>query len=166
MSADEWGEVELEVPPIPVDVADSTVSTAEKDDPAWWAVFLDLFSKGASVTLAARGAGVDRTTPYLARRTSERFAAMWTAAEEASTQALEDVARQRAVKQSDVLLIFLLKARRPEVYRENHKVELTGASGGPIQTQVVPEGLSDHERAALRQAIDAELARRGAEVEG
>jgi hypothetical protein len=38
-------------------------------------------------------------------------------------------------KQSDTLLIFLLKGAMPEKYRERY--EHTGAKGGPVQVQVV-----------------------------
>src|SRR5207253_2000949 len=42
---------------------------------------------------------------------------------------LEAVAIKRAHDGSDVLLIFLLKARRPDVYRDNHRVEHTERRG-------------------------------------
>jgi hypothetical protein len=34
---------------------------------------------------------------------------------------------------SDTLLIFLLKGKRPTVYRDNWKGELTGEGGGPVE---------------------------------
>lgn len=49
-------------------------------------------------------------------------------------------------KYSDTLAIFLLKAHAPEKYRENTRMELTGANGGPVQ-------ISDTERAARISAI-------------
>ena len=49
-------------------------------------------------------------------------------------------------KYSDTLAIFLLKAHRPEKYRENSRMELTGANGGPLQ-------ISNTERAAKIAAI-------------
>ena len=67
---------------------------------------------------------------------------------------------------SDLLLIFLLKARRPTVYRENARLELTGVGGGPIATTQVLDGLNDHERASLRRAIDEQLAAEAAPAEG
>lgn len=165
----EWGEVEPDVPPIPVLDSDASSSTASTDStgpwPSWAQTFLDLFATSGNVMLSARGAGVNRTTPYLLRKNNEAFAAAWEEADEAATQTLEAEAWKRARGGSDRLLLFLLQARRPQVYRTNARVELAGDGGGPIQ-MVVPEGLNDHERAALRQAIDAELARRGAEVEG
>lgn len=160
--ADEWGVPEPDVPAIPDDRTEPTPIPAW---PKWAQGFLDLFAQTGNVMLSARGAGVDRRTPYDLRARDERFAQAWTEADEAATQVLEAEARRRAMATSDRLLEFLLKARRPATYRENHRVEVVGDGGGPVQTQV-PEGLSDHERAALRQAIDAELERRGAEVQG
>lgn len=58
-------------------------------------------------------------------------------------------------KYSDTLAIFLLKAHAPEKYRENSRMELTGANGGPVR-------FTDTERAARIAAI-LESARRRAE---
>ena len=160
--ADEWGRREDGVPAIPV--VDPTPPT--RPWPSWAQTFLDLFAQTGNVMLSARGSGVDRTTPYELRGRDAAFAAAWAEADEASTQVLEAEARRRAMATSDRLLLFLLQARRPEVYRTNARIELAGDGGGPIRTEVVPEGLSDHERQALRRAIDAELERRGQEVSG
>lgn len=155
--ADEWGEVEPDVPAIPT--TETTQPSPAKPWPAWAQTFLDLFAQSGNVMLSARGAGVDRTTPYRFRNEDERFRVAWEEADEASTQVLEAEARRRAMAQSDRLLVFLLKARRPATYRENYRVEHVGDGGGPIQTAaVVPPDLDDHERAALRRAIDAVLA--------
>lgn len=62
------------------------------------------------------------------------FAAQANDAIEAGMDELEDVARQRATDSSDTLLIFLLKARRPEKYRERHVVE--GGGDKPIEITV------------------------------
>lgn len=35
---------------------------------------------------------------------------------------------------SDTLMIFLLKARRPDKYKERRASELSGPGGGPIKT--------------------------------
>lgn len=164
MSRDDWGTPEPDVPAIAMPSTPSTDSTGPW--PAWCQVFLDLFAQTGNVMLSARGAGVDRTRPYQFRNRDEAFAAAWVEADTTATQHLEAEARNRAMKGSDRLLIFLLQARDPARYRPNYRVELTGDGGGPLRHQVVPEGLDDHERAALRMAIDAELARRGAEVDG
>jgi hypothetical protein len=57
------------------------------------------------------------------RRTDRAFDEAWAEALEAGTENLEEVAYNRASQTSDTLAIFLLKARRPEKYRENIKVE-------------------------------------------
>ena len=49
----------------------------------------------------------------------------WTAFEQANefiTDELERIAMERAKKNSDLLLIFLLKARKPEMYREQRVI--------------------------------------------
>ncbi len=136
----------------------------QKTEPKWWSAFLGVLSSGATVTLAARGAGVALSTVYDARKAHPGFAERWDLAEESSTQALEAEARRRALAGSDVLMIFLLKARRPSVYREMHRVELTGKDGEPMRMETLMDPLKDHEKRALRDAIEAELRRR--EVEG
>ena len=55
-----------------------------------------------------------------------------------------------------------LERRRYENYRRREGVELTGQDGGPIVTRSVADGLNDHEKRALRVAIDRELAQREA----
>lgn len=58
---------------------------------------------------------------------------------------------------SDTLTIFLLKAHRPERFRDNSKLELTGANGGPVE-------LTDSDAAArLAKLMAAAEARRKAE---
>jgi hypothetical protein len=120
-------------------------------------VFLGTFGSTGIVRVACHAAGISRTQAYRERQRNPRFAQAWDQAEEDSTEALEAEARRRAMSVSDTLLIFLLKARRPAVYRDNARLELTGAAGGPVQTQAVLAGMDDHEKAALRKAIDEVL---------
>ena len=80
--------------------------------------FLDALAKGASVARAARAAGVCREQPYAWRKKDADFATAWKDAIEDGTDALEDLALEMAAKGSERLIIFLLKARRPHVYRE------------------------------------------------
>jgi hypothetical protein len=49
-------------------------------------------------------------------------------------------------KHSDVLSMFLLKAHRPAKYRDNARMELTGADGGAVE-------ITDTDRAAKIAAI-------------
>lgn len=101
------------------------------------AAFLSGLRLGASVSLAARNAGIPRQTVYEWRDQSEQFRKDWDDAVEEGTDGLEDAARTRAQdgvdepvfyqgevcgavrKYSDTLMIFLLKARRPEKFRDN-----------------------------------------------
>lgn len=80
------------------------------------------------------------------RRADEDFAVAWADVEEATTERMEHEAYRRTVdgierdvfyqgavvgaerEYSDNLLMFLLKARRPERYRDNVKVELPAPS--------------------------------------
>lgn len=106
----------------------------------WKPAFLAEFSRSGNVKLACEAAEVHRSTPYDARGSDEAFAAAWDEAEQDSADLLEEEARRRAVEgtskpllyqgeivttvqeYSDTLLIFLLKARRPEKFRETHHV--------------------------------------------
>ena len=124
----------------------------------WRPAFLASFAATGNVLLSARGAGIDRSVPYDERRRNPSFAAAWQRAEEDAIQLLEAEARRRAMHASDVLLMFLLKSRRPAIYRDHARLELTGGDGGPMQTQQVLDGMDDHERAALRRILDRALA--------
>ena len=89
-------------------------------------------AEGKSIGAACKAAGVARTTYYEWRESSPEFAAQADDAIEAGTDKLEDVAIERAEKSSDLLLIFMLKARRPGKYRERHIIE-----GGDKPIEVV-----------------------------
>jgi hypothetical protein len=121
--------------------------TPKKD---WRPAFLKAFAETGLVVEAAKKAKVGRTTVYEERQRNETFALKWAEIEEWTTEEMEQEARRRAVlgveepvyykgelnghirKFSDVLLIFLLKSRKPETYRENVKVE----HGGTITHEV------------------------------
>ena len=85
---------------------------------AWRVVFLDALRMHGMVTAAAQTAGIHRDTAYFERSVDPAFAAEWREALDRGVDMLEDVAKQRAYAGSDTLLIFLLKAHRPAVYRE------------------------------------------------
>lgn len=116
------------------------------------------------VTAACEAAGVSRSAAYEARQRDEAFALAWHDVEEATTEQMEREAFRRGVNgvkrpvyqgkelvghvtdYSDTLLIFMLKARRPEKYRERHQVEHSG--------RVDVAGLTPEK---LRQMSDDEL---------
>lgn len=89
-------------------------------------------------------AGIGRQSAYDWRRDDAEFAAAWDDAVDQAADRMEREALRRAVegvdepvyqggelvgyvrKYSDTLLIFLLKAARPEKYRERAEVRQTG----------------------------------------
>lgn len=97
--------------------------------------FLEAFPEIGTITHAARAAGIGRRTHYDWLDADPEYAERFRAVQEESTDVLEQVAIQRAKDGSDTLLIFLLKGRKPHMYRERYNVEHTGKDGGPIETK-------------------------------
>lgn len=132
----------------------ASIRTPEKE-----IAFLAALAATCNVTKACKAAGAGRMTVYEWRKGDEEFASRWEEAMRIGAEALEDEAKRRAFdgvdepvfylgvatgtvrKYSDTLAIFLLKGALPEKYRENARMELTGANGGPVQ-------FSESERAA------------------
>lgn len=108
----------------------------------WKLVFLERLRESANVTLAARAVGRARSAVYEARERCGVFAAAWDDAMETGIDLVEAAAFKSAVygdlepvtnkegicgwvvKYSDAMRALILKARRPQVYRE--KVEHSG----------------------------------------
>lgn len=107
----------------------------------WAERFLKAIASGDTIKQACAKAGIGRTAVYDRRDADPAFSAALADAIEDSTDELERVAIARGKEKSDPLLMFMLRARRPE-YRD--KLELSGARGGPIQ---------------IADMTDAELAR-------
>jgi hypothetical protein len=84
----------------------------------WQRPFLEALEKGHSVGSACKVAKVGRTTAYEARQRDEEFAIAWRDLEDGAIEVLEAEAYRRAMSGSDRLMEFLLKARRPDVYRD------------------------------------------------
>ena len=84
----------------------------------WRGPFLTVLAKSANVSFAAKKVGISRQAAYHAYDGDHEFKAQWDMAIEEACDVLEEEARRRALKQSDTLLIFLLKAHRPHKYRE------------------------------------------------
>ena len=102
-------------------------------------VFLETLRDGNSVATAAKRIGVSRKTVYEWRKADDEFRAEWETALEEGTDGLEDVAIKRAKEGSDTLLIFMLKARRREVYADLVKQWHSGPNDKPIQTQAIED---------------------------
>jgi hypothetical protein len=145
----------------------STALTGQARTAKAMAKFLAEFAQCGNVLRSAQAVGVGRKTVYdwLKR---EPFKALYDDAHEDALDQLEEEARRRAVdgvlkpvyqqghrvgtikEYSDVLLITLLKGKRPDTFRE--RVEHTGKDGGALTLEVV------------RKMSDEEIERRLAEI--
>jgi len=103
--------------------------------------FLETLRDTANASAAARAASVNRRTGYNWRDENPEFAADWDEALEEATDALEAEARRRALdgvakpvfyqgeecgtvqEYSDTLMTLLLKAHRPDKYKERSSNE-------------------------------------------
>lgn len=112
--------------------------------------FLKELGETGLVKQACENSGIGRSTVYEERQRNEDFALAWHDIEEETTEAMEREAIRRGAEgvkkpvyqggklvghvqeYSDTLMIFMLKARRPEVYREKTRHEHTGPDGGPV----------------------------------
>ena len=144
--------------------------------------FLEALAAGWSVRHAATLTTHAFQRWYELRAANEEFAEAWAQAVEQGTQMLEDEARRRAVdgvdepvfqkgemvghvrRYSDNLLMFLLRGRRPAVYRESAAVELNipavHVEPDPERTVRVLEKLRD---LGLLTHLPAELPERTSE---
>lgn len=122
---------------------DNVVETKHRP---WRHKFLDGLRNHGIVTLAAQEAGIDRNTAYFLRQQDPTFAEEWKEALDRGVDMLEDVAKKRAYEGSDVLLIFLLKAHRPAVYREINKT---------VQVNITPEQVERMSDDELDRLIDS-----------
>lgn len=128
--------------------------TSKKD---WRKRFLATLAKTGNISAACRSAGISRTHAYNTRDEDESFKAQWDRAIDEAIDALESAAFSRAKKNSDVLLIFLLKSHRPEIYRENLKVEHGGTidinnhydTASQVFDSLVREGLRRQSEATI-----------------
>ncbi|QXN72395.1 terminase small subunit [Rhodobacter phage RcSimone-Hastad] len=116
------------------------------------AIFIRTLAQTGIVGRSATAAGWPRGYAYTVRQEDPEFAKLWDQAVEFSTDALEEAARVRAVdgiskpvyqqkelvgyvtEYSDTLLIQLLKAKRPNEFRENVSLQ-ADVKGGVL---VVP----------------------------
>jgi len=90
--------------------------------------------------LTVRGQKDDWSDHYRWLKADPAYAAAYKLARAIAGDMLEAEAYRRAFAGSDTLIIFLLKAHKPELYRE--RLEQTGKDGGPITIQVVYDSSS------------------------
>mgnify|MGYP001559595900 CR=1 FL=1 len=127
--------------------ATNSTHRARKSRRNWKPTFLKAFASEGTVKAACEKAKVDRKTAYNARQKDEAFALAWFEVEEGVTEELEREGMKRALGGSDRMLEFFLRARAPEKYRENMKVE----HGGRVEqahTVEVPDSDEWHARVA------------------
>jgi hypothetical protein len=131
------------------------------------AAFLRALADTGIVTTAAGVVGITRARAYQVRKEDPAFAAAWDEAEEKAADALEGEAWRRAVvgvpeplvsagkvvrdddgqplairRYSDMLLLALLKARRPERFKDRAVVE-----------HDIADGLADRLEAARQRTL-------------
>lgn len=93
----------------------------------WKPEFLKAFEETGVISTACAAAAVGRSTVRYARQSDEEFAVAMHDASEAFTENLEREGYRRAVDGSDRLIEFFLRARKPQTYRDNVKVEHSGS---------------------------------------
>lgn len=94
-------------------------------------MFLAKLAVSANILRSCQAAGVGRSTAYEHREADPAFAAAWDEAIENACDLLEETARERAQDGSDLLLIFLLKAHRPGLYRETLRHQIGADPNAP-----------------------------------
>ena len=125
------------------------------------AQFLALLTEDPNVSRAAEEIGVSRFHMYRLREQNPAFAALWEAAVEHAVETLESEVRRRALgwdeivydkdgndvgsthRYSDNLAMFLLKAHRPDRYRERSTTEHTGPNGEPLTITITRRIITD-----------------------
>ena len=140
-------------------------------------IFLDLVAKGRSIKSACAAIERDNGVLYAMRKRDPEFERQWAEAVETSVQALEERMQRHADEGWDEVMeefdaegnlkrrtvnhrwqpapaIFMLKARKPDVYRDNATVQVTGADGGAVQVEgYAPPTLADIVRLAVELGV-------------
>jgi hypothetical protein len=137
--------------------------------------FLDELALAHTITHAARAAGIGRQTVYELRQRDETFALAWADAIEAGSDFIEEEVRRRAVEGtekpimyqgevvahvrefSDRLIELELKARRPQKYRENIALELSGSLAPSAEELAAAREAGKDEEAVRAAALLAKL---------
>lgn len=114
----------------------------------WMPPFLARLRGSGTVRYACEAAGVSRQTVYAWKRRDPEFARQWDEAQEDAVEALEAAARVRALSGSDRLLMFLLRAIRPDKYGDRLRIEHSiEREKRRVYREALAEGLTDDEAA-------------------
>ncbi len=117
--------------------------TGKRKGGQWKKAFLAAYRRTVIIGICAEKAGVTRHAVLLARKRDPKFDRECDDAREDAADYLEAHALQRSMDKenpSDVLTIFRLKALRPAIYRDNYRLEHTGADGAPIVPAMATTG--------------------------
>lgn len=117
----------------------------------------NLRTSGGNITKSAEAAGITRQGVHYWRQTDPEFAEAWDDSIEAGTENLEENAYNRAIKSSDLLTIFLLKARRPEKYRENIRVETDAVDPKSLAAAIIAECVAQSQRLMGQQNSELQI---------
>lgn len=94
-----------------------------KAPPEWRSVFIDAYKDRGTVKDACLIAGISRQTAYRHRLEDPEFAEEWDSVQHDIVVVLEASALQRAEEGSERMIEFLLKANRPQKYRDTLKID-------------------------------------------
>lgn len=95
----------------------------------WQKVFITALRKTPSVSHACTVSGVARATAYKYRKENTEFGAQWRDSLEKAVDDLEAVAFKLATEGDSSLISFLLRAHRPEIYKDTQRHEVAIAAG-------------------------------------
>ena len=98
----------------------------------------------------AIAAKVGRQTHYDWLQQHDAYRIAFQAAKDAAVEGLEAECRKRALRRSDVLLIFLLKAHRPAMYRDRWEGKLDTTSIVAPMTPAMLKHMSSDELETAR----------------
>jgi hypothetical protein len=104
----------------------------------WKKAYLEALQNSANVRAACQAASVSRASAYEAYHKDAKFAAQWDEALEGACDILEARAWERS-KTSDAVLMFLLRAHRPQKYTEKIKNEISGELGLKAYVGISPD---------------------------
>lgn len=91
----------------------------------WQPAFLAMLRNSGNVRLSCAEAGISRTVAYDARDADPDFAKAWEDALQDALDLIEARARVMALEGNERMIELLLKAHRPEIYRDRVQQDIT-----------------------------------------
>jgi hypothetical protein len=121
-------------------MTDGSDNSKGKFDGARKERWLVSYQSHGTATAACEEVGIHRSTAYEHRKSDPEFAKAWDALESETTKLLEETLYERALNGDTTAAIFMLKARRPSVYRESLNVKHAGKVGVTVE---IEEGVDE-----------------------